>query len=256
VKTAPVTVLLAAHNAQSTVERAIESVRAQTYTDWRLLLVNDGSSDGTGRIFSHFEGADDRVSAISIPQKSGLATALNTGLAQSRSALIARMDADDLCFPDRLAKQMAYMEDNPETDVLGSAAHCLEEHGGGTAPRLLIYPEEHRELARNIYHRNPFIHPSVIYRRAFIERFQGYDCRFQRAQDYDLWLRSYRFAHFHNLPIPLIQYRVRPRTRWRDVRWGLYAIWLALGRERKRAAGGWYLCRPILAYSMSRFSRN
>ncbi|MEY4006785.1 MAG: hypothetical protein RLZZ221_2881 [Verrucomicrobiota bacterium] len=176
-----------------TVARAVDGVRAQTFHDWELIAVDDGSRDGTAEILKAFARTDPRIRVLVRPRE-GIVAALNAGIAAARGELVARMDADDEMHPERLAEQVALL-DSPascDTGVVG----CLVEHGGdaqaaaGYALHVawlnsLVTPEE---IALNRFVESPLAHPSVMFRRELVERHGGYrDGSF--PEDYELWLR-------------------------------------------------------------------
>lgn len=225
-----VTVLMAVHNGAGTVSAAVQSILAQTYSNWELLIVDDGSSDDTPLILQSFAEQDERIHVISNSTNRGLPSSLNIGWKRSRSKLIARMDADDFSFPERLQRQVQFMNAHPEVAVLGTGAELIDEEGKslGRATR----PEQHEQLVAEILSNTPFIHPSVMVRREFYQTLGGYDERFRQGQDRDLWIRGRHQFRFHNLAEPLIRYRVRHRIRMGTILWGSYLLYHAVRRER------------------------
>jgi glycosyltransferase involved in cell wall biosynthesis len=188
-----VSVLMPVRDGARTVARAVDGVRAQTFHDWELIAVDDGSRDGTAEILKAFARTDPRIRVLVRPRE-GIVAALNAGIAAARGELVARMDADDEMHPERLAEQVALL-DTPascDTGVVG----CLVEHGGdaqaaaGYALHVawlnsLVTPDE---IARNRFVESPLAHPSVMFRRELVERHGGYrDGPF--PEDYELWLR-------------------------------------------------------------------
>ena len=249
VMAAQVCVVMAAHNAAATIREAVESIRAQTLSDWRLVVVDDASSDPTPEILARFQSHDPRIQVFRLEVNRGLAYCLNFAISQTKETLVARMDADDVALPDRLKLQVEFLEKHPEVDVLGTAAEIIPY---GNIPKSMRYPESHDELVKNIYHRNPFIHPSVMFRRSFIEKVGGYSNELRRAQDYDLWLRAYKVFRFHNLQQTLIKYRAPRAPTLRNVAYSARVIWKALSRDGNRISKGWYVLRPFVAYAFWR----
>lgn len=188
-----VSVLLPAYNAAATHGRAIASIRAQTYPDWELLVIDDGSTDATRDVAAVAAGADPRVRLLA-REHGGIATALNAGLAEARGTFIARMDADDTSHPERLAEQVAWLEAPANRDL--GLVSCLVDFGGDRVAsagyalhvdwiNTLVTPEQ---IALNRFVESPLAHPSVMFRRELIERHCGYrDGAF--PEDYELWLR-------------------------------------------------------------------
>jgi glycosyltransferase involved in cell wall biosynthesis len=186
-----VSVLLPVRNAAATIARAVASVQAQTLRDWELVVVDDGSTDGTRDWLRRAAVTDARIRLVEQPAR-GLVPALNAGLAAARGRFIARMDADDECHPERLAAQAEWLETNPPTGLVA----CLAAFGGDRAANAgyalhvdwlnsLVTP---REIALNRFVESPLAHPSVMFRREVVERHGGYRAG-NFPEDYELWLR-------------------------------------------------------------------
>jgi len=238
---------MAVYNGASTLTAAIESILCQHFSDWSLIVVDDGSTDGTYDLLSAYATKDPRIRALRLRENRGLAFALNFGIGETSSFLIARMDADDTSRSDRLQTQVEFLEQHREVAVLGTAAKLVSPTGGLAG--VLVNPERHEDLVRQIYYRNPFIHPSVTFRRTFIEKMKGYSVDLIRAQDYDLWLRGYQLFRFQNLPLPLVEYRLQPRLSMRNAVYSSLVVRRALSREKKLISKGWYVLRPLVAYA-------
>jgi glycosyltransferase involved in cell wall biosynthesis len=185
------TILLPAWNAAATLPEALASIFAQTDPDWELVLVDDGSTDRTGAIAAAAAARDPRVRLVARPHR-GIVAALNDGLAEARGAYVARMDADDLMAPDRLAAQRAALDADPALGLVS----CLVDHLGaagdtrGYAAHVawLNAVADPAAIALNRFVEAPFAHPSVMFRRALVARHGGYrDGPF--PEDYELWLR-------------------------------------------------------------------
>lgn len=178
-------------NAASTVERAVESLRRQTFPDWELVVVDDGSTDATRTVLMRLGRGEPRLRLRLMPHV-GLVRALREGLAEVRGELIARMDADDESLPDRLAAQTTFLQRHPRAGLVGS----LVEFGGDRATaggyalhvdwmNSVVTPED---IALNRFVESPFAHPSVMFRRGLLERHGGYR-EGDFPEDYELWLR-------------------------------------------------------------------
>jgi glycosyltransferase involved in cell wall biosynthesis len=239
-----VSIVLPAYNAAPTIARAIESVRQQTFTDWELVVIDDGSTDKTADIAA--VTSDPRVRVLRRDHQ-GLVAALNAGLASARGALIARLDADDECLPCRLAEQVSMLNEHPDIGVVG----CRVEFGGDRASKAgyalhvdwvnSFFLPELIELYRFI--ESPFAHPSVMFRRALIDRHGGYRSG-NFPEDYELWLRWLDAGvRMVKLPEVLLRWNDSParlsRTDPRydpDAFFGTKAVWIA--RELARTAAG------------------
>ena len=237
-----VSVLLSVHNGARTVNAAVESIRAQTFTGWELLLVDDASTDGTSVLLAKLD--DERIRIIRNAQNRGLAASLNLAFRASRGELIARMDADDVALPQRLATQVAFLRAHPEVDILGSAAILID--GDGRELGISTRRETHEEIAATILKENPFIHPSVVMRRRVLEELD-YDESLRRAQDYDLWLRGVNRFRYHNLEEPLLRYKRPDRPTWGSSSEAARVIW-----KNRGLRGAWYAGRLLAAFALSK----
>ena len=265
--TAPaVSVVLSVHNGEACVGDAVRSVLGQTLADLEIVLVDDGSTDGTPAILAAIR--DPRARVLTQPH-AGLTVALNRGIAASRGALLARLDADDLAEPERLARQTAFLEAHPEVGLLGTA--CREVSPSGETVRMIRPPLDDAALRRALIRRNPFVHSSVMLRRRAVAAAGGYDERLPVAQDYDLWLRLGRLTRLATLPEALVTRRLLPgritaardaerlaaeaRVRWAAVRRGDYPWWCAVFAAR--AALALVLPGPLRrAFRRARLQRN
>ena len=207
-----VSVLMANYNGERFLASAIVSVLEQSYRDFEFIVVDDGSTDSSSAILRSFVSQDSRVKGFYFCHNRGFACALNYGLAQARGEYIARMDSDDLCHPNRLAKQIAYLEKYPKIFVLGCRTVNIDEQDkkigklGGKVPfrcgRLLI--------ARRMVLGEYFIHhPTLMVRKFCFEELRGYRECFPIGEDLDLYTRLLeRYgAIFENLSERLYCYR-------------------------------------------------
>jgi glycosyltransferase involved in cell wall biosynthesis len=237
-----VSVLMPCYNTAATLEVALGSLQSQTFSNFEIVAVDDGSTDDTGAILQGYQGQDTRLQVIR-QAHSGIIAALNCGLAACRAPLVARMDGDDRCHPERLARQTAFLEAHPEIDVAG----CLVEGfpPGQVREGYRIYMDwqnslvEDEDICREIFVESPLAHPSVMYRRTVIEQAGAYQER-GWAEDYDLWLRLYlREVRFGKVPQVLLAWREHPKRLTRlDGRYSL---------ENFLRAKAYYLARSVLA---------
>lgn len=212
---------MAVYNTIDSVKDAVDSILSQTHEDWDLLIIDDHSTDGTFDLLLSIAEVEPKITVLRNPKNLGLAASLNRGWRLARGELIARMDADDISHPQRLAKQVDFMEKHPEVDVLGTGAELIDEEGHSL--KLVNMPEKHEDLVKNISKSTPFFHPSVMMRKEFLRITGGYDERLRRKQDYDLWSRSFREFRFHNLKEPLIGYQTEGYRRpLRTIMYGVY----------------------------------
>ena len=201
-----VSVVLAVYNAGGYLRPAVASVLAQTFADFELIAIDDGSTDGSGAVLAKFAAADPRVRLVTQPN-AGLIASLNRGVALARAPLIARMDGDDLCRPDRLAKQVAFMARHPEVVLLGGGYELID--GKGRALRLIDPPDGDDELQRFcLAGRTSICHPLAMMRRAAVLRVGGYHDDYETAEDLDLFLRLGEVGELACIPDVLLSYRM------------------------------------------------
>ena len=248
--TPAVSVLMGVWNGAPQVGEAVLSVLSQTAADLELIVIDDESSDATPAILESIRDPRLRVTRRA---RGGLTSALNEALGQARAPLVARLDADDLALPERLERQRAFLARHPDVGLLGTAARETDASGRDVA--ILRPPTDDAEIRRVLIRRNPFVHSSIVMRRALVEQAGGYDDGFPVAQDYDLWMRLSRVTRMANLPDLLVVRRLLPgritaereterwraeaRVRWRAVRSGAYPPWCAL-----------FALRPLVAQAL------
>lgn len=220
-----VSILLPCYNAAATLEEALDSLAAQTFSDYELICVDDGSTDATPEILARRQSRDARLRLLLQPHQ-GIVTALQRGLADCRAPLVARMDADDYAHPERLAEQAAHLDRHPGTALVSCLVAGFPE--GQVRTGFQLYLDwlnslvSDAEIRREIFVESPLPHPSVMFRKAAVEQVGGY---LERGwpEDYDLWLRLYRAgARFAKVPRELLAWREHPERLTRtDSRYSL-----------------------------------
>jgi glycosyltransferase involved in cell wall biosynthesis len=200
-------VLISLYNNENPVflEKCLESLQKQTRLANEVVMVFDGpiSLILETIVNAYVETLNIKVIKLSI--NSGLAIALNRGLECCTGELIARMDTDDYCYPERLSIQEDFMQNNPDVSILGSAATIVDFQGN--IQGIKTNPSNNQDIYQNLWC-NPIIHPSVMFRREIIKKLSGYKEELRRRQDYELWFRAAKEkVIFHNLSSPLIYYR-------------------------------------------------
>lgn len=209
------TVLMPAYNAAPFIREAVDSVLNQTFRDFELLIVNDGSSDQTKEIIESY--TDTRICLVNQENK-GIAEALNSGLHRAQGEIIARFDADDICFPERLEKQLSFMEANPEYILTGSEAEYITENGQHLFHfKCPAYTNE--EINKIIHHTCPFIHSSVMYRKNAVLKTGGYPVDAHNFEDHLLWIQMRGSGKYCNLAFPLLKVRLNPASATMDEKW-------------------------------------
>lgn len=186
-----VSVVLPVRDGAVHLPAALASLAGQTLADYELIAIDDGSTDATPEILAEHAARDPRIRVLSGPAR-GIVAALNLGLAEARAPLVARMDADDLSHPERLARQHARMRAEPDLALLGCAWRLIAEDG---RPLRRVHPRCSAEALRAALARgNGLAHASVMLRASAVLACGGYRAAFRLAEDYDLWLRlSERF---------------------------------------------------------------
>jgi glycosyltransferase involved in cell wall biosynthesis len=243
-----VTVLLANWNGARFLSESIESVVRQTFTDWRMVVVDTGSDDDSRSILGCWAASESRIGLWLIPQRLSCPAALNIGLAEARGEFVARIESDDLWHPERLERQLAFMcgSGRERVGVCGSDVVLIGESGRVLATKH--YPRTDGECRGAIWYRNPFCHSSTLLRRVVFETCGGYRERDAPAEDLALWFRVGRRWEFRNVPEALVAYRVWPGSltsrRLRSLVWRSYTV----RREAVRQMG-YRRSRLAAAYS-------
>jgi glycosyltransferase involved in cell wall biosynthesis len=202
--TPEVSVILSVFNGASFLADALESILCQTFTDFELIAVNDGSTDGSEAVLDTFAKRDTRVRVVHQPNR-GLIFSLNRGLELSRGEFIARMDADDVSLPERLTKQVEFLRSNPQIALVGSSMTIIDANGGFL--RDIHYPVGHSLVKSKMQEACSLAHPTIMARREVLRAMGGYRPSFHHAEDYDLWLRLIEHYEIDNLDEILLLYR-------------------------------------------------
>lgn len=204
----PVSVIMAAYNAEEYIAEAIESVLCQTHNRFELIIIDDGSTDSTLEITKRYAAQDARIRSVTQPNMDQPAS-LNRALAMASNEWVAVLDADDVCMPERLERQLRALVDRPLARVLGTYAIEIDARGAkrGVIIRGPTTVAEFQEMLRREI-RISLVHPSVIMHRPTILALGGYDGRYGAAADIDLWSRVSDRHVVMSLPEPLVYYRI------------------------------------------------
>lgn len=185
------------------LEASIGSILAQSYQDFELIVVDDGSSFDAKKDIERLVKRKSRIKLVSRTENRGLAYSLNEGVSLAQGAYIARMDSDDISHPLRLEKQLAALESRPDIAVIGSQAIAF-----GAQRRLIKVPINDCCIEARLFFNSCFVHPSTMMRKTFITSMSGYNCSVLKGQDYDLWARGKsRGYQYANLKDVLLKYR-------------------------------------------------
>ena len=199
-----ISIILPVYNAQDYLYEAINSIISQTFTNFELLAINDGSTDGSINILKSFQ--DKRIRILNNDSNLGLIYSLNRGIHEAKGEFIARMDADDIADPNRLKIQLNYLFQHPDTIVVGTNMELINESGNSIGFRE--YPERHSDIIATLMNHSPFCHPSVMFKKSVVLEVGGYREAFKACEDYDLWLRLRDKGQFANIQENLLKYRI------------------------------------------------
>lgn len=198
-----VTVLMPVYNAAPFLPEAIRSILDQTFTDFEFLIIDDGSSDESVAIIGAYK--DSRIRLVCNGANLGLVATLNLGLEIARGEYIARMDADDISLPERLERQVHFMDENPKVGVCGCWVKFFPEQHA----KVWKLPEYFDDIRCWQFHTVGVAHPAVMLRRKFFcEYLLRYDPKYQHIEDFELWDRAMRHMQFANIPQVLLKYRI------------------------------------------------
>lgn len=220
-----VTILLPVYNGAETLARSIHSILNQTYLDWELLILEDGSNDNTLSIARSFK--DERIKIISDGLHLGIVKRLNQGIQQSENQYIVRMDADDVSYPERLKKQVSFLEANPTIDLVGTSMRILNKKGKVIGNR--IFPTSHVQIIAQPWLKSISVaHPTWCGRVEWFQKWQYHE--YMRNEDQELLLRAHNQSIYANLPDILLDYYETPslskklaaRWGWITVLWSFY----------------------------------
>lgn len=192
-----------AYNAEKYLREAIDSILAQTFTDFEFIIINDGSTDSTREIIQSYD--DPRIVYLENEVNSGICVTLNKGLDAARGRYIARMDSDDISLPHRLATQYDWMEKHPDIAVSGSD---IEVFGEGIKPYCFTQQHNADDCSAGLLFNPCFAHPSVIWRTSVMHEYSlKYEPEFNGLEDFRLWWNFAKHSRIANIPETLLRYR-------------------------------------------------
>jgi glycosyltransferase involved in cell wall biosynthesis len=196
-----VTVLMPVYNAQTTLREAIDSILGQTFTDFEFLIIDDGSSDSSADIIRSYD--DPRIRFIQNDRNLKLTSTLNKGLDLADGEYVARMDADDISQPERLARQVDFLDVHPEVGIVGVWARAF-----GEANFLIPQPADPEVARAKLLFDSCLVHPAVLIRRNLLDLHRLRYQPLSHFEDYELWQRAARLFPIANIPEWLFRYRV------------------------------------------------
>lgn len=197
-----ISVLLPVYNAEEFVKEAVDSILCQTFTNFELLVLNDGSTDNSMELVTHFK--DKRIRIINNDGNKGLIYTLNKGIQEAKGEYIARMDADDIALPNRFERQIKYLQKHKEISILGSNVETF-----GNEAKITNYPINDEEIKLHMLFENPLCHPTVMFRKSiFLENNLSFNSKALHMEDWWLWFdAAQKNMRFHNLEDVTLRYR-------------------------------------------------
>ena len=205
-----VSVVMPVYNPGRFLADAVNSIIEQTFHDWEMICVNDGSTDGSGLLLDKFAEQDARIRVVH-QANTGIVGALNNGNEHARGPLICRMDSDDIALPDRMEKQLAFLRRSPNCVAVGGAILEIDTDGDPLCCTRL--PAEHTDIENNLLHRRTgLFHPTTMLRTEALRAVGGYRAQYQWVEDHDLWLRLAQRGELANLNEIVLCYRQHPSS--------------------------------------------
>lgn len=193
-----VSILIGIYNGQHTLHQALESISLQTFQDFEVICIDDGSSDQTPHILKEWRTRlNKRLIILRNEKNIGLTKSLNIGLKKAAGIYIARLDADDTWESTKLEKQVSFLEAHSDYGIVGTNHYNIYEAQGH--PKPVYLPQTHLEITKKLFRRNPFAHSSILARTDLLRSVGGYAETIRYGQDYDLWLRCFPLTKFYNL---------------------------------------------------------
>lgn len=205
-----VSVLLPVYNGESYLHEAMDSLLAQTFKDFELLALDDGSTDGSLEILREYEAKDNRVRIISRENK-GLVHTLNELIGEASGVYLARMDADDICLPGRFEEQIEFLDSHPDHVVVGGWIETMNAQGQSIG--IIEVAEGHKEIdGNNLDGHTSILHPVAMIRKVAMISVEGYKQEYEHAEDLDLWLRLAEIGDLSNIQKVLLRYRLHDNS--------------------------------------------
>ncbi len=201
-----ISIILPVLNGEKFLRVALDSMIAQTYTYWEMIIVDDGSFDETPRILTEYSKKYPLIRITTNKKQVGISKALNQGIRLAKGSYIARMDADDISYPERLAKQLDYLQTNPTVVAVGAQCDVIDAQGRITGVKT--FPLSHEQIYKTIFHFNPLQHPVLMVNRSLLpKKFVFYDI-LDGAEDVNLLFKLFAFGKVINLDEALLAYRI------------------------------------------------
>ena len=245
-----ITIIMGVYNGAASLGEALDSIIAQTYTDWELIVCNDGSTDNTLNILNDYALHDERIKIISNTTNCGLAASLNRCLDAAKGDYIARMDCDDISVPERLEKQLHYLEENAECDLVGTYMQEFDSSG-----KHQVIAVKERPTKYDLPKMAPFSHATILVRTHVMKSLGGYHISKHtvRTEDVDLWYRFFAEG-FTGINLPEVLYFVRVdraayhRRKLKYMLHASYIIWYGCDMLKLKPWYKIYCLKPIISW--------
>ena len=251
-----VSIILPVYNGGKFLREAIDSVLGQSYNDFELVVIDDGSTDDSVAIIQSYSNS--RIKLLRNGMNLGITKSLNNGIAAAAGEYLCRMDADDISMPERLKLQVGYLDGHPDIAMVGSAVILIDSNGREAGRKA--YPATPVQIRKSIFVHNPFAHGTIMVRASVIKECGGYDERFLHNEDYDLWFRIAARHNLANLETRLLKRRVHDlnitvEKETELVRFRMKTLSNAIFHYYHRPHYSIYLLRPFLAYQYRRMKQ-
>ncbi|GAB7225729.1 hypothetical protein VoSk93_49500 [Vibrio owensii] len=202
-----VSVVLPVFNAEKTIKEAISSILSQTYLNFELIIINDGSQDSSDRIINSFD--DSRIKYIINDENLGLIKTLNKAFSLCSGKYIARMDSDDISEDERISKQVQFLENNLDYVAVGTKIKYFSDFS--FKKKDFISPEKHNDILNRMFLASPLAHPSAMLRKDILDTYNiKYRTNAKHVEDYMLWVELSEYGKLYNIQESLLNYRISP----------------------------------------------
>jgi len=210
-KTPLVSIVMTAFNASKYIKEALDSLVCQTYSHLEFIIVDDGSTDNSWKIIQTYSKSDPRFRVFRLKKNSGCSVASNFAFRKAKGKYIARLDADDIAYPNRFQKQVDFLESHPQVIILGGQCDIISENGQLIGEKN--FPLKHQDIVNALFSINPIQHPACIFRaKTFKAAKIKYEKEFVISHDLKIIFQLLSFGHLANLPDKVLYYRHRPQS--------------------------------------------
>lgn len=243
-----VSIILAVHNGESTLDAALASLHKQTWADFEVIVIDDASTDQTATILKKWQDRFSKQKFLIIPnhQNQGLTRSLLTGLSHIRGRYIARIDADDTWRPTKLAQQVNWLNEHPECGIVGSWYINKTRH----STNEIRLPTTDAQIRSRIFYQNPFGHSCIVVRKKLLEAAGSYDPTIRFGQDYDLWFRLLPLTQLANIPQFLVERNIEKSLSRRHSPEQLHQSLKTILKYTNRYQVPWWQYRGVLTVSI------